>query len=72
MQVFLENLQTRSTRHYTINLTVEESENSRDDINISVSDQSSSSFDVIIHEGDNGQGPNSYINRDWYFSVMDF
>ena len=62
----------RSTRHYTINLTVEESENSRDDINISVSDQSSSSFDVIIHEGDNGQGPNSYINRDWYFSVMDF
>lgn len=62
----------RPTQHYIISLTVVENINTRDDINIHVVTQTTNTFTVAIHEGDNGNTANTLRNRDWYFSVMDF
>lgn len=40
-------------------------------MNISVASQSAGSFDVEIHEGDNGTAADTLRNREWYFTVID-
>jgi hypothetical protein len=62
----------RTTNHYIVLLTVEESNSTRDDIDIHITSQSTTNFTVAIHEGDNGASSGTYRDRIWHFSVMDF
>tara|TARA_Y100000385_G_scaffold83899_2_gene85997 strand:- start:5368 stop:5676 length:309 start_codon:yes stop_codon:yes gene_type:complete len=60
--------------HYIIQLTCFEINmwSNRDDINIHVTSQTTSTFDVLIHEGDNGANGNASRDKDWHFVVTDF
>ena len=62
----------RTTNHYIDLLTVQEASNTRDDIDIHITGQTTTNFTVAIHEGDNGSIPGTDRNRIWHFSVMDF
>ncbi len=66
--------QALPTAHYIIQLTCFEINmwSNRDDINIHVTSQTTSTFDVLIHEGDNGANGNASRDKDWHFVVTDF
>lgn len=71
------------TGQYTVNLTVpqddlnyvvmlsKEEGTLRDALHIDVLEGSKglNSFQVLITEGDNGTGANTYVDRNWYFSI---
>ena len=49
---------------------MEDDRTGRDDINITVDNQSTTAFDVTIREGDNGTTADVLIDQDWYFQVL--
>jgi hypothetical protein len=62
----------RTTANYIIQLSVLQSVNNRDDINTSITGQTTTAFTVAVHEGDNGTGADTYRDRVWHFTVIDF
>jgi hypothetical protein len=56
---------------YVILLTKEEGVGKRDALHIDVKEGSktATSFEVLLTEGDNGTRANSYVDRNWYFSI---
>jgi hypothetical protein len=57
--------------NYVVLLSKEESTGTLDAIHIDVVEGSkmANSFEVVITEGDNGTGPNTYVDRNWFFSI---
>lgn len=62
----------RTTNHYIVLLTVEEASNTRGNIDIHITSQTTTNFTIAIHEGDNGTTAGTNRNRIWHFSVLDF
>jgi hypothetical protein len=58
-----------SSDNYSVQLTVEEGSN-LDDIEINITNQTSSGFDVVITEQDNGGDPGTKIDKKWHFLVV--
>ena len=59
-----------TTANYVVQLTVEEPNSTRDDINITLDNQTTSSFDVTIREGDNGGTADVLRDKIWHFIVI--
>ena len=62
----------RTTGDYTVLLTLLEPSGTRDSVQVNVSAQTPTGFDVEVHEGDNGTAANVLVDRDWFFEVLDF
>ena len=62
---------TAANANYTVQLTVEEDSTTRDDINITLDNQTTGGFDVTIREGDNSTTADVLIDEDWHFIVFD-
>ncbi|MDB2606855.1 hypothetical protein N9Y48_03645 [Zobellia sp.] len=62
---------TRSSANYPIQLSVLET--STDNINIYVTAQTTTSFSIaIVHEGAGTFGNDIYVDRTWYFTILDY
>ncbi|MGB1038432.1 MAG: hypothetical protein ACPGYY_07265 [Bacteroidia bacterium] len=61
----------QSDSNYIVLLSKDEASSTRDALHIDVLEDSKdlTSFDVIITEGDNGTGANTFVDRNWYFSI---
>jgi len=60
-----------TSANYTVLLTVEEPAATLDDTKISIDNQTTATFDVDIHEGDNGGAADVRVDRVWHFTVLD-
>ena len=56
--------------NYIVLATIEEDSTTRDDINISVDNQTTAGFDITVREGDNGATADVLIDRSWFFQVL--
>jgi phosphoribosylformylglycinamidine (FGAM) synthase-like amidotransferase family enzyme len=61
----------QANTNYVVLLTKEESSTTRDDVNIDIlqGSKTTTSFEVIIHEGDNGTAGNVFRDRNWNFNI---
>lgn len=60
-----------TTANYTVLLTAEEPAATLDDIKITIDNQTTTTFDVDIREGDNGATADVRVDRDWHFTALD-
>src|SRR5690606_17577830 len=57
--------------NYTVQLTVEEASGTREDLHISIDNQTTTSFRVTIREGSSGASTNVLVDKIWHFIAFD-
>ena len=60
-----------SNANYTVQLSMEESNATREDLHISLDNQTTTSFRVTIREGDSGGSTNVLTDKIWHFIAFD-